>query len=180
MTAAGLGIMYYTLRATRQAAEAALLNARHLQNAERGWIVPKIQISNVKGFEDGNSLEDIAGGVVEMGVAIRGDNEGRTPATLLKWSIRAIITTKVPNSPDWDALQYQTASDIVPPGEGKWSAWFTIKATGDLKPTDAVVLIYGRIEYTDVFRMSRSATYGYTLRGSNVTRLHQPEYNAHS
>jgi hypothetical protein len=172
--------------ATEKSADAAKASADALINAERAWIMTeldwqdghkRIQEQTVR-MRDGQTVE-----TSYVYLSLKGKNEGRTPAwiTSLKFWCK-LYTEAPPAKPD-------TTTDVSfcrlgpePSGIGQpLMQNIPLKFEGKRPQTQSAIIIYGVVEYRDVFG-EHETWCAYIVRGDPTTQYLErlagyPEYN---
>ncbi|MGB6744586.1 MAG: hypothetical protein WBE38_13150 [Terracidiphilus sp.] len=130
-------------KSTRTSAEAALLNARAVINAERPWVIVRV-----------NSVVGPMGGFT---VNVR--NKGRSPALITEATMGCAVVSDVATLPKeppytWGGL---TRNKILIPGSGAQLTWFDtslfkkiLKDDIPQYPWEGRVWVFGKIAYRDL------------------------------
>jgi len=164
-----------------QSAEAALLNARALINAERAWIMADV---NWEPRCMGLMRSESSGGrtTTNARVNVSFRNKGRTPAWITEIAIKMQVTNAGPSQqPDTKGAEMLYGPiPLVPDEEHPHVRTFEISADG-WPDKGWATLIYGVVKYRDVFaenRPDRETWFGYRVTSErSLERMAHPEYN---
>jgi hypothetical protein len=177
-----LAVMFLTWRVySRQAGimEQQIVTTR---NIERAWIMADLSCaSGCNVMNNTDQSGEITTSVME--VELRCSNSGRSPAWITRKLARLVISSEQglpvkPNLGERDVID-STLEPIAPGGECKF-VWSPI-GNGRQSIGNQIV-IYGMVEYTDIFNNSRETWFCYQMDGfrnsRNLKRLAgNPEYN---
>ena len=168
-----------------KSADAALLNAESVINAERAWLTVELRCKPGTSviFGTGQGGETTAVMDVELWCV----NNGKSPAWIKEKQARLIVVAQenIPEAPpqfDKDNV-IDDKLESVGPGQDCKVSWNPV-GTGR-RTTDKVALIYGVVRYSDIFNKNRETWFGYKLDGfSNARSLSRlsghPDYNKYS
>ena len=170
---------------TRKAAEAALLNAKAVIDAERAWIVVSIEreSSPLSREYPGMTLASIIAENNRRGneaylANMKGKpkifyvsclNQGRTPARIISVCAAYRFVERpeyLPSPPDYSAptrMPEQTFivsrdSFKIQPGFSPRSVWENARKARSLKANDNFLIYYGRVVYEDIFAFGDQST----------------------
>lgn len=165
----GAGIALYTLAeikkevehaniiavAARDAANAALLNARAVINSERAWLLPAILV------EPPNLLEmarDSYPNSIE--IAVRFNNAGRTPAWVTGWYCTTLITPNERVTPFDYGEGHSSLNQGEPMTAGSNDNLYVdfavpeLSTIADIQQGRSYFYVYGFLNYRDVFNQT--------------------------
>jgi hypothetical protein len=170
-------------KAAATAAQATLQSAEGLVNSERAWITVDVEWTE----NPGKVLEGNIGGIETTSVFVRltCTNQGKTPA----WVERRSIALAILDS--WDSFKHQGFDikslepmmidfDVLAAGKNT-SHTGTLDCEGRIRPQN-VALIYGNVNYRDIFGRDRHTTFGYEIvNRKKLMRIPwAPKYNEHT
>lgn len=156
----GVPTLYYLIRqtkATRIAADAALLNARAVMDSERAWMIAgitKIPTSS----QEANPL---------MLVPIQRINKGKTPAFIMEMGSRIEVVGpdeilpsvpsgyRVNNIAKWDGI----GAPLAPNGEIGQNLVDAVPELSQVLAKQKVLWVHGYIRYHDIFLIEVRETY---------------------
>lgn len=166
--------------AAKDAANSALVNAQAVVNSERAWVMARIEHSPLAGARYLGSrppdCEDTT-----MSIRLWTKNDGKTPAWITEKRACFVIKdlhSRLPEKPDSESMEIiQPTPEPLAVGE---STYLDVALTSvGRQGFDEMGLIYGRIQYRDVFADNRETFFGYRVTlGDEFERLSSyPEYN---
>ena len=174
----------------KQSADAALLNAQAVMNAERAWVMVDISdpVANITVTNATNPDRTMSS--VRFSLSYR--NEGRTPCWIVEKCIWFKIVDKIPAHP---VFEEPTARyDSLEPLLTTYRPSFIVSLTceGELVVSLSTVpverragsntpIIYGYIKYRDTFSTERETRFGYrTMVDGTLVRIKSTAYNNHT
>jgi hypothetical protein len=173
--------LFFTLRATRKAADAATRTAKVAEDAlyfaERAYLsIDKIEF-------DG---EFMVGSVAKLKLKII--NDGKTPAKIIDISARVKFVDKIPSIPDYPIGQKSQSQMIIRSGGEKplvniKGDIVTPEQFTDMFKGTQILFIWGRIIYQDIFKKFMVVGFGaeffvdnfLPVNGYNYIEEYEPE-----
>jgi hypothetical protein len=168
-------------RATEDAARAANTNALAVMNGERAWIMVRIDL--VPGFGGpytGQSCENGGTTSIEttaLPVRLRYRNDGRTPGWIVQRRMWLLITDDIPRLPSYEGGKAESDLEPIGVAEEQYRD-ITVEADGR-GGLDHNVIVYGVVDYRDIFGGQRQTSFGYRWRENTFSRDPElSEYNS--
>jgi hypothetical protein len=165
------------LKVSQDAAIAAKASADALMNSERAWFTSDVSLDTTKGkilFEDD--------GQVVVNVVISCANIGRSPGWITEIRADFRLADDVPEMPSRQSIPVVNwHPGLVSVNKEEAFQW-QFSCTGRIADRNKMMLIYGLIDYRDIFEASRQTSFGYSVTsrpfGAEIERLTMyPEYN---
>ncbi len=154
-------------------AAAAQDSARALIASESAWIMAYVM--------QGPGLGGVIAGENTTGINVRFacTNQGKTPAWVDEVRCRLVYVKTIPTEPDLkNAEPYSMEPEPIAPGKDSSIETFHLQCDGHGELGDTL-LIYGFVQYRDMFGSNRQTKFGYIVRFDNT--LHRiagyPKYN---
>lgn len=179
-----VGVSWFTLRKiskqaeiAEKAADAALLNARAVINAERARLAIDVEMSPFLGdlaVRDGEMVANFNLTCI---------NVGKTPAWIYDVVVDLQCLMVIPDYPKFsEAAEVHSKPRTLQPSERDpkgFSQAYSLLCKGEWG-FDKQIVICGSVKFRDVFEKNGRSTFGYTIRadGKNVDRIDDlPAYN---
>ena len=161
---------------------------QHFRMSERAWVMAQIDGDRRK-WSDGkvHILEGsgTSGDSTGTWIILSCHNEGKSPAWIYEKRVKFEVAPRLNPAPDFDSLPV-VFNGREPIGIGQAAIPNVTKlhrleiAEGHTKPGD-MMIIYGIVRYHDIFKESRTATFGYQITGESegyiLGRLTESAYN---
>jgi hypothetical protein len=171
--AGGILAAFHTLKAIERQGEIMI-------NIERAWVMVEVEpVPGAGPICDGEvEVRDIRAGNTTYNARITCKNDGKSPAWITEKFARLDIVADIPEIPDWQRiepikgeLEPLSAKEVGKPRDES----LTCKRPREDGKT---VILYGVVNYRDIFGCKRTTSFGYKVRDDGVLkRLHQPKYN---
>lgn len=163
---------------TTKSAKAAKASADALENSERAWVMVNVysRLGDSVPIYNRSGADGIH---TQAMVTIVAKNHGRSPAWIVRHFQRFQSFDEIPRIPDFtqDLATPEFYSVPVTPNGGDYEKQCDLMYEGkrDIHRKD---IVYGIVQYRDIFDRLRTTTYGYYLLGSSLERMVDfPEYN---
>jgi len=147
-----LGILKAQTRAANQSASAAFLSATAITSIERAWLLPD-------GFVDPPNLPTVRmSPIQEEQFSVNIKNFGRTPAFLVEWLCKVLVTDNASSAGDLDYRNVNSDTHGIPFPPDKCQNFFATWRIEDPQEIDMIergkkhLYIYGFVKYLDAFR----------------------------
>lgn len=177
----GTLVAIWTLLVINRQTTAVKASTDALINSERAWIMVEVEpMGNVGGIFDGEEIvRDIITHSTTADIRIISRNDGKTPAWITQISVGIDVVDSLPAKPNWDIAEVVKA-EPEPVSVGA-SSKLEVKDLNCNKARDSgiMIVIYGIVEYRDIFAGGRSTTFGYrvSVDGRFARLASYPEYN---
>jgi len=162
--------LHSTASATQESAHAVKASTESTKNSERAWLIPTLDWDSAKTrMKVGTSSHIVDGKQVDGSFAfvrIAIENAGKTPAWITAKKIGMAILDKLPPTPDFGRM---AVSDPLPEplAADKSVTWgCEPRCEGNDEP-GKITIIYGVIEYVDIFGEDRYSRFGYMVTPSH-------------
>ena len=163
--------LHSTASATQESAHAVKASTESTKNSERAWLIPTLDWDSAKTrMKVGTSSHIVDGKQVDGSFAfvrIAIENAGKTPAWITAKKIGMAILDKLPPTPDFGRM---AVSDPLPEplAADKSVTWgCEPRCEGNDEP-GKITIIYGVIEYVDIFGEDRYSRFGYMVTPSHA------------
>jgi hypothetical protein len=169
------------VEATRTSAEAALKSAQAVINAERARLL--VHIKWPKDFASQGQATRWGVSSYDLVVNIVCQNRGRSMAWITETRIGMVAVEQVPVEMDIGRT-VRVDNEVEQPvivDEQVLSPDLPLETPGTPKP-EQTILIYGVVNYRDIFEQSRYTTFGFRLMKDRerFERISLPAYNKHT
>jgi hypothetical protein len=141
--------------AAKTSADAGLLNAKAIINAERAWITANVTWQTPAGHIIQNQHESA------LYVRFTFENRGRTPAWLTSRVYGCFIRDNVPEEPDFNTLQPTAGLAVMVTG-AQFIDDTMLADYGDASGAKFVI-VYGALTYRDIFNETHSTVFGFRI-----------------
>jgi hypothetical protein len=144
----------------RKGADAALLNAEAVINAERAHLFVNIELENIAAMVS-NAARAIGDGTYALRVSYAFKNYGRTPAIIREINHGAIIKFELPRERTYSAVvdlpvHILGAGEKSPPISNAVMPRMTTSLAESIRNIDAAFWFYGYVVYDDTFGWCRT------------------------
>lgn len=159
-----------TASATQESTYAVKASTESIKNTERAWLIPTLDWDKAKTkMKLGINSHVIDGKKVEGSFAFVRcviENAGKTPAWITAKKIGMAIVDKLPPKPDFSRMS--VVDPLVEPlPADKSVTWGCVPGCeGDEQP-GKITIIYGVVEYVDIFGEDRYSRFGYMVTPSH-------------
>lgn len=159
-----------TASATQESAYAVKASTESAKNSERAWLIPTLDWNKAKTkMKLGNSSHVMDGKQVEGSFAfvrIVIENAGKTPAWITAKKIGMAILDTLPPLPDFGRM---AVIDPLPEPlpAGKSVTWGCEPGCEGGEEPGKTTIIYGVVEYVDIFGENRYSRFGYVVTPSH-------------
>jgi hypothetical protein len=171
-----------------RSADAAKASADAFINSERAWVMADIEHDSDKWSEHPkrNGVRIVSGSgaggdTICFYAQLVCRNEGRSPAWIDERRARFEIVDSLPTKPSLESAQFVEVGPTPlgsgsPPHKDEWTAI----AKGHIQ-TGQMAVVYGIVNYRDIFGRPRQTTFGYRITPSNeLRRLEGEQYQEYN
>ncbi len=164
----GVRVSILSARAARRSAIAAKKSADALINSERAWVMVDLTWQSGRGCEIFGAVGDAVSTSLALALTCR--NEGKTPAWITLKTAAMRIVEHVPRYDDMPASMkgpitgdfVEVCTEPLSVGQQPSIKHFTLMCKGG-REDGRFPLIFGMVEYRDVFKPNRATYFGYTV-----------------
>jgi hypothetical protein len=172
----------------KDTAEAANKNANVLMNSERAWVMAEMAFrGDIDGIKSGGRIikrASVKGDFTDVLLYLSYWNDGGVPAWISDIKIWHSVFSGLPEHPVTDATAVYSHMGPEPIGvKARVTKQLLLECPGwDDGPSGMGMVLYGVINYRDVFGSELSTWFAYTITtNANFQRLAGfPEYNRHT